>query len=238
MASPAKHVTPGAAADSTSGSALPWLWGLTLLLIVGGSAIGGYAWLENTAGPDGTVSASSTPDAVPLEPQTLRIGRDYYVQVKLAELRETRADDDPWDWWDESAPDVYYVMKWQDVRVFESVVRKDDFVARWDLLGADVRDVVTGVVTGSAAEMDIESLINAQAIHVEDGTTITIEIWESDRLDDQLVATLPIKLADQREGTTRFRFTDEEQPELARLDLTIIDCATPLPELLEMVGQR
>ncbi|MEM9752941.1 MAG: hypothetical protein AAF916_06100 [Planctomycetota bacterium] len=223
---------------ASTGSALPWLWGITLLLIVGGSAIGGYVWLERGGGIDGDSTAFSRADAVPLEPQTLEPGRDYYVQVKLAELRPTHADGDPWDWWDESAPDVYYVMKWQDVKVFESVVRDDDFVARWDLLGADVRDVVTGVMTGTAAEIDIESLINAQPIHVQADTTITVEIWENDRLDDQLVATLPIKLAEQREGTTRFRFSRDEQPELARLELTIIDCATPLPELLEMVGQR
>ncbi|MEM1445778.1 MAG: hypothetical protein AAGF84_06980 [Planctomycetota bacterium] len=239
MSKSADQTGPGTDATTTgaSGSALPWLWGLTLLLIVGSSAIGGYVWLERSGGATPNAEGT-TPDAIPLEPQTLTPDRDYYVQVKLAELRPTRADGDPWDWWDETAPDVYYIMKWQDVQVFESVVRDDDFVARWDLLGADVRDVVTGVVTGSAAEMDIESLINAQPIHVQADTTITIEIWESDRLDDELVATLPIKLADQREGTTRFRFTEEEQPELARLELTIIDCATPLPELLEMVGQR
>ncbi len=222
----------------TTGSALPWLWGLTLLLVVGGSAIGGYIWLEHRGGGSHTQADVPGADAIPLEPQTLKLNRDYYVQVKLAELRPTRADGKPWDWWDNSAPDVYWRMKWQDVVVFESVVRDDDFVARWDLIGTDIRNLVTGVVTGTAAEMDIESLINAQTIYVEADTTITVEIWEKDLLRDQLVATLPFKLAEQRVGTTRFRFSEAEQPELARLELTIIDCATPLPELLEMVGQR
>jgi hypothetical protein len=217
-------------------SALPWLWGLMLLLVVGGSAIGGYVWM--TPGSGAGDPARVAPEAAAPEPKTLTLGRDYYVQVKLAELRETRADGDVWDWWDESAPDVYYRLMWRDALAYESVVRRDDFVARWDLLGADVRDVVAGVVTGAAAEMDIESLINAQVIPVEADTQIEIQVWEQDRLDDQIVANVRLDLAEMREGTTRFDYTVKQQPELKRLEVTIIDCATPLPELLEMVGRR
>ncbi|MEM8781493.1 MAG: hypothetical protein AAGE65_01435 [Planctomycetota bacterium] len=241
MSESREHTGPAASADPTTptGSGLPWLWGLTLLLVVGGSAIGGYAWLEQRGGLDPPAAANPEADDVSAwAPPTVQPDRDYYVHVRLAELRATRADGDPWDWWDESAPDVYVRMKWQGVLVYESLVRDDDFVARWDLLGADVRDVVTGVVTGTAAEMDLESLINAQPVHVRPDTAITVEVWESDRLNDQLVATIPLELPQMNQGVTRLRFSEDEQPELARLEVTIIDCATPLPELLEMVGQR
>ncbi len=217
---------------ATGSSAIPWLWAITLLLVVGGSAVGGYAWLQHQKKSTGAGVAPDT--AVAPEPTTVPLNEDYYVYVKLIEFRPTRPEGKKWDRMSGTAPDPFYRMTWQDAQVFESPTRSDAFVAGWDLLSVDLKDVIFD----QEGEVDVESIVNAPVIHIKADTQVTIDVLEDDTLDNLEAGTVTLALAEFRVGENTLTFTEEEQPMLSRMVVGIVDRNISLSELVEVVSDR
>ena len=221
-------VTPNT--DAGPGSAVPWLWALTLIAVVGGAAVAGYV-LTRSEGLTPEQAAEIVANAAP---ETVPLGNDYYVYVKLIEMRPTRDDGTPWDRFSGTAPDPFYRMSWQGVQVFESPERDDAFIAGWDLLSVDLKDVVLK----QEGEVDIESIVNAPTIRIEQGTTVTVEVIDDDTVDNTEAGTVKLELDQFRLGTNALAFTPEEQPNLSRMVVGIVDRNISLPELLDAVSER
>ena len=224
---------PASNTPTTSHAAVPWLWALTLIAVVGGSAIAGYAWLQNRSALSTTNAATPNHTDASI-PDTVRLGRDYYVYLKLAELRPTLADGDPWDHWSDTAPDPFYRMTWQDAQVFESPTRKDAFVAGWDLLSVDLKELLLT----SGGEVDVESIINAPVIHIQQDTQIQIELIDDDTFNNTEAGTITLSLARLREGENTIHFDEEQQPLISRIVVGIVDRSISLPDLVDAVSAR
>ncbi len=218
--------------DDQPASALPWLWAISLLLVVGGAGIGGYLWLEHRKAT-GQPAFGNGPPVAP-EPSTVQLGRDYYVHVKLVELRPTRENGTAWDRADGSAPDPFVRVRWQDAEVFESAARGDAFVAAWDLISVDLKEVALS----SGGEVDIESMVNAPVVRVEKDTTVEVEVIDDDLIDNTEAGTVTLELAKFHEGDNVLTFTPEEQPLIARMVVGVLDRKISLPDLIDAVSKR
>ncbi len=200
-----------------------WTWALATLLVVAGAAIVGYWKLSPVASIDRPTTTTA--------PAGLSADHDYYVFVKLIELRPTRPDGDRWDTGKGSAPDIYFTLAWQDSTIFTGTERNDTLIANWDLFRVDIKDTIT-----NGGKLDIASSINAPLIHITAGGKITLEVWDDDPVNSDQAGKIEIELDTLRPGSTII-----EPPETSgvrRIILELIDRNTPLEELIALQAKR
>ena len=206
--------------------------GLTLLVVLG-IAGGGWWLLEQrapsaTAGPAPSgVDRDQTEEAV-AGSLPLKEGEDYYVHVRLVEVRDTNGGSS----WDAGggAPDLYVRLTWNGTPVHDSAHRGDSLTAEWDLMRVNVKDAVL------TNEIDVASAINAPIIQSGPGGLLGVEIWDDDDLSPRDAVgrfDLPVKLL--QEGVQTFRF---DGGNVARLEIDLIPASLTLPELIDRYSNR
>jgi hypothetical protein len=207
-----------------------WLWGVAMVLLVGGA---GFATWHFTGRPmpGGGVDASAhAPTIRPRLPDG-----DYYLHVKLIELSDRRPDGKTWDVGG-SAPDVRFNLTWHDNIIWESTAKADTLIGSWDLLKIDLKQVIA-----SGGTADLESSINAPLVHHAPGETVKLTVWDDDTVDTDAAGTLMLKLDDLVPGDNTIvpaAAGDPEAKAVRRVVLTLIDRKTSVPDLIQRMSNR
>jgi hypothetical protein len=206
---------------------VPLAWALLVIVVVAAAAAG-TAWLvrRDVAGDPIEVVA---PPSIPTGPATLPAGRDYYLWVKLIEVAPQKSNGDAWDA-DGSGPDLRFVLWWNGNQVFSSPKRPESLIAKWDLVGADVLELL------KSGKLDVESAIQAPIVRVDPGMTIAIEIEDADYTRDDLVARFEFPLDTLLPGENEIPPPDGSP--LKRLVVQAIDARTPVADLIDLVSRR
>lgn len=201
----------------------PALWALAIVLIVG-SIVAAAWWIQRP------VVAQPAP-APATEPVTVKLDHDYYLFVRLIEFTPKTPKGKSWDSVDGSAPDAQVYLTWRGNRIFSFPEREDQLINTWDFFRVDVRSLVT-----SGGQIDVASAINAPIVRTGQAETVTIEVWDEDPAMSDLALKMEISLATLRDGANQI--TPPPGTGVARLQIDMIDRATPLPTLIELESKR
>lgn len=194
------------------------LWAVAVLAIVGG--IVGVGWWMRAGG------GQPLPPLPPTTQPMVQNDRDYYFFIRLVEFTPKTPKGKPWDKGGNSAPDAKVRLTWRGNRTFSLPKRSDQLIATWDLFRVDVKDLIA-----SGGSADIASMINGPIVHVLPNEFVTLEVWDDDLAFSELALKLDVPLAQLRDGRN-----DVAVPAgsgLVRLRIDMMDCATPLADLIK-----
>jgi len=204
---------------------IPYIWSIAILAVVGAAAWGTYTLVRHDARP--TDATIAPPPAT--VPATLLLGHDYYLWVRLIELNAKRLDGEPWDTGG-SGPDIKFSISWKENTIYTSDKRADTLIAKWDLLSADVFELV------KTRKIDLESAIRMPIVRVEAGTTVRLSIYDDDLTGDDLAGMIDVHLDTLAPGVNSL--TQHAGTSIARLEIQAIDARITLPELIDLVSRR
>ena len=233
----------------------PARWpGLLMALLTLGvvATVAGVGWrrLAATAPPPVRASGTAAPEPPAFavtppqrnEPPTaaagpppLKPGRDYYVWVKLAEVRPTKADGGRWETRKDAAPDLFFKLYWNNTLVYTSPARDDRLIAEWDLLRLDLKDAIL------SGQVDIASAVNAPIVHLNEdgGGKLRLEFFDEDTLTfNDEAGTLDLPVESLHEGAATFNPNPDAKGGLARVVLDLVPRDTSLPDLLQIASNR
>jgi hypothetical protein len=194
---------------------------LTLSVVSGVAGVGW--WKLQPARTTTPVSATSRP--------ALETGHDYYLFVKLIELRPTKSDGSRWDSGNDSAPDIRFDLYWQDLKIFSGTERDDTLIANWDLFRVDLKDVLT-----NGGKIDVANSINAPLVNVSEGGGVRIDVWDDDPIASDLVAKIDLDFASLKAGTNTIEYG--ETVAVKRIVIDLIDRNSDLQTLVELQTRR
>jgi hypothetical protein len=132
------------------------------------------------------------PAAAEAGPPPLRKGEHYYVLLSLIEVAARDEGDEAWDTVGGDAPDLFYEIRWQDQKVFESTVKDDTLVAKWSNVALDIKDVVNAV--------SLDDSIKAARITARPGEVLEFVVKDHDVTSDDVVGKWTVPVADLRVG--------------------------------------
>ncbi|MEM1011609.1 MAG: hypothetical protein AAGI46_05240 [Planctomycetota bacterium] len=221
-----------------------WLMAVLTVVLVAGTAGVGWLLIQRDNGSATAVTpvdsrprlndpAQSAPNPAPPDsepetpPQHLLVDGDYYVHVKLIELRA-----DPDNAWDArgGAPDIRYNLYWNDTLVHDGPTRDDRLIAEWDLIAVDVHEALL------SGEVDIASAVKAPLVRAADGGVLRIEIYDDDDFTPSDEAgRFDLPMATLREGVNRLEFAEGG---VVRIVLDLVPRETALPDLLQRASDR
>lgn len=161
------------------------------------------------------------------EPETLQVGKDYYLMVRTIELYPNRPGGKAWDRLDGSGPDIQFNLTWQGNVVFESQKKSDTLIAAWDALSLDVKSAVL------SGKVDLANSIDAAIIRVQDDTDVTIEVWDSDLPGSDAAGAAIMNLKQFKLGDNTFTFDATDKNAIKRIVVRVIDKALPITDLVE-----
>ena len=195
-----------------------WL-GVLIPLALIAVAAGVFLLIKNNDKPD---------EQTPPEPETLQIGKDYYLMVRTIELYPERpGGETAWDRVDGSGPDIQFNLTWQGNVVFESQKKTDTLIGAWDALSLDVKSAVL------SGKVDLAGSIDAAIIRVEEDTKVTIEVWDQDVAGSDAAGTALMKLDQFKPGDNTFNFEPTDKSAIKRIVVRVIDKSLPISELVE-----
>ena len=235
MDAPAPPPPPEPAPAARGSAWKPLAWAAALVALVAAAAWGVHRFGGDAVASFSAGSTAPEPAAEPAGPPPLTPGHDYYVHLKLVEFRPRAPGDEAWDWGD-GGPDPVYRIAWQGNRVHASSVRGDTLIGSWDLLAADVKEVMID----QAGRVDVETLIDAPLIQYRPGARFTLTVADDEPLGMGETVAYEEELAMDgfHTGDNALFFSEEQQPGVARLVLTFTDRAAPLPDLLQLLSNR
>ncbi len=220
--------------------------GFLTAALVAGVAVGGWWWQsQSQAGqvkrqppdprprlddpkPDAPEPKQNQPQPEPPAPRGLLTDGDYYVHVKLIELRPKNGDD-AWDVRG-GTPDINFKVFWNDTLLYEGPTRDDRLIAEWDLISIDVHDAVL------SGELDVAGAVNAPLVRASEGGVLRIEVWDDDDFttSDQ-AGRFDLPMVTLRENLNKLTFAEGG---VARIEVDLIPRETDLPDLLERASDR
>lgn len=151
-------------------------------------------------------------------------GRDYYFFIRLVEFTPRTPKGKPWDS-DGSAPDALVKLTWRGNKMFSLPRRTDQLISSWDLFTVDVKTIITGGGT-----VDVSSIINGPIVNVAEGDRMTVAVYDNDVMGNELALKMDLDLAQLRPGRNEIAIPPGSG--IVRLWIDMIDCATPLAELV------
>jgi hypothetical protein len=167
-------------------------------------------------------------DWVEPQPETLALGKDYYLMVRTIELYPKRpGGETAWDRVDSSGPDIQFNLTWQGNVVFESQQKDDTLIGAWDALSLDVKSAVL------KGKVDLASSIDAAIIRVEEDTQITIEVWDNDLAGSDSAGAAIMNLSQFKPGDNTFTFEPTDKNAIKRIVIRVIDKALPVRALVD-----
>ena len=195
-----------------------WL-GVLIPLALIAIAAGVFLLIKNNEEP----TEPTTP-----EPETLVVGKDYYLMVRTIELYPERPGGEiAWDRIGDSGPDIQFRLIWQDNVVFESQKKSDTLIGAWDMLSVDVKSAVL------SGKVDLAGSIDAAIIRVEEDTEVTIEVWDQDLPGSDAAGSAIMKLDRFKPGDNTFTFDPTDENAIKRIVIRVIDKSLPVTELVE-----
>lgn len=206
------------------GSIVPWLWAVATVVVV--SLTLGLLWWRVGPGTVGDPTTKPTGGG----PSTVPCSRDYYVWVKLIELTPKMPNGSRWDM-DGSAPDVRFRLWWKGNLVQESTTRRDSLIATWELLSADLLEIVR-----SGGTIEVASVVSLPIVRVEPGMTLRIVVDDNDVGNGEPAGELDIALDQLTEGENTL--PGPGGGGLARAVVQLIDVRTPASELMRIAVVR
>ncbi|MGC4005116.1 MAG: hypothetical protein QM811_19180 [Pirellulales bacterium] len=210
--------------DATKQSRIvPVLWAILIIAIVGGIVAGGL-YSQSPKSVEFQMIASTAPSLAQAD-------HDYYVWVHLVEFKPKKPNGSNWDSGNNSAPDADVRLYWRGNRIFILPKREDQLIATWDLFRVDVMQLVN-----SGGKIDIEGAINAPIVRAGKNEPLTIEVWDSDLIGDDLALKMDVPIDNLYVG--RNDITPPPSSGLVRLRVDLIDRTTPLPKLIELASGR
>lgn len=206
--------------------ASPWAWTCIVAVLLGVTIAASYRLVS----PDPITGPLATTAPAPVLPAMVQADHTYYVYVKELEVDPVKANGGKWDHLDGSAPDLRYSIAWQGNGVYQSLVRKDQLVAHWDILSVDLTDVVR-----QKGRVDPQSLISAPLIHTSASAVITLEAWDVDPVGSDAAGKMEIDLMKLHVGDN----TIETIPKpMKRLVLSVVDQQQTLTDLVQEINKR
>lgn len=197
---------------------LAWL-GILIPLALIAIAAGVFLIIADADRDDGSVEPV---------PTTLQPGKDYYLMVRTIELYPNRpGGETAWDRVDKSGPDIQFNLTWQGNIVFESQKKGDTLIGAWDAISLDVKKAIL------QGTVDLASSIDAAIVRVEDGTEVTIEVWDADVAGSDAAGAAIMSLDQFELGDNTFTFDATDKNAIKRIVVRVIDKALPIPELVE-----
>ena len=167
-------------------------------------------------------------DPVEPKPETLALGKDYYLMVRTIELYPKRpGGETAWDRVDGSGPDIQFNLTWQGNVVFNSQQKDDTLIGAWDALSLDVKSAVL------KGKVDLASSIDAAIIRVEEDTQITIEVWDNDLAGSDSAGAAIMNLSQFKPGDSTFTFDPTDKNAIKRIVIRVIDKALPVRALVD-----
>lgn len=138
------------------------------------------------------------PPAAPADtgPPRLREGEHYYVLLSVIETAARDADGDAWDSVGEEAPDLFYEIRWQDQKVFESSVKDNTLVAKWSNVSVDLGDVVDAV--------SLDDSIKAARITARAGESLEFAVYDHDVTKNDPIGRWTVPVADLAVGDQKW----------------------------------
>ena len=129
-----------------------------------------------------------------------------------------------------------YRIAWQGNTIHTSSVRGDTLIGSWDLLAADVKEVMID----QQGRVDVETLIDAPLIQYQPGTTFRLTVADDEPLGfgETIAYEADLVMDNFHVGDNAVRFREDEQASIARLVLTFTDRSAPLPDLLQLLSNR
>lgn len=206
---------------------LPLFWAV---LTVG--VVGGVVWygLKQLGGLNTTLNTNNAPPPA-TGPKMLRTGQDYYVLVKLIEFNTREPDGSDWDRGGGSAPDAKVLMTWHGQQVFALPQRTDELISTWDLFRVNIKDIAL-----SGGNVDIASAINAPIVRVEPGEKLTVEVYDSDLMQDDLALRVKLQLDELHEGENNI--PPPRGSGVRRLVVQALSRETSLSDLIALASKR
>lgn len=170
------------------------------------------------------------------ESRTLEIGGVYYVWVKMVELEDRKPDGDKWDPGAGSAPDIQFELVHDETRLQKSEVRDDTFIARWDPISVDVKQMLLG----GGTKVDLASLIDLPLIRVEADTRLELTVRDHDFswMPDDEAGTVVLNPAAMSEGENVFRPSSEDRSSIKQLTVVFFREDLPMADLIRLLSER
>ncbi|MHC4547488.1 MAG: C2 domain-containing protein [Planctomycetota bacterium] len=162
-----------------------WIAATSLVVVVA-------AGLPFLVGRGGESGADREPAA---EPARVAEGEHYYVLLTVVEVMPRDGEDETWDVGDE-APDLFYEIRWQGQRVFESSTKEDTLVAKWSNVAVALSDVVDAV--------SLDDAIKAARITARGDGELEFAVYDRDVGRDDLVGRWTVPVEELREGDQRW----------------------------------
>ncbi|MEM8737125.1 MAG: hypothetical protein AAGG38_01425 [Planctomycetota bacterium] len=237
---PPTPAPPAAVAASPTRKKRPWAWLFGLLPAAGvAGVIAGYvAWGPAGGGGAGRGVGGNASDPARAEPvpDTVQLGRDYYVFVKTIELYPRQPGDKTWDRFGGSAPDIRYSLTWNGHTGFISDTREDTLIGLWDPITLDVAQALPLLGEG---KLELRSTLNQGIIlNATDDQTLTINVWDQDPpgLRSDAAGQVVLRVADLLQGDQTLTFEETDTHAIKRIVLGTTDTGQPLRSLIEALS--
>ena len=160
----------------------------------------------------------------------LKDGKSYYVFVRSLEVAAKKPSGKTWDRVSDKAPDPYYEIHWQGVRVFKSQIHRDQLICSWQPLGVDT--TVKSIMDGRIA---VDSVIKAATIRADKGEMFELRVFDSDPVSKDTVAKLTFSLDELAEGDNHFTYDATSINSVTRLRLAVVNADQPLMTQIEHI---
>jgi|GEM_PF-2543643 len=213
-----------------------WVWPVLLVLIAGLAGVTGWAFFGPGSVASSSMEAAREEDEAAALPERLEYGKTYHVWVKRIELKDRMLDGDRWDSGNDSAPDIQFELSRDGERLQKSDARKDAFVARWDPISIDVKDML---LSGST-QIDPAGLIQSPLVRYDPGTVLELAIWDDDAtgLNDEQAGVVRLVFGELFLGENTITPAAFGVSAIKRVDVVLFDEDLSLPELVKLVGER
>ena len=154
----------------------------------------------------------------------VQLEKDYYVLVKLVELKASKGPDEKWDS-DGSAPDIGVELSWQGADIFKSSVKENTFIAQWSTSEIDLRKVAL-----MGEQTSVDDMIKGGRISIRAGEKIKVKIFDVDVLGvKEFAGTVDLLTSDLSLGEQTIRPKDGA---VERLVLRVLDM-NESPDILQ-----
>ncbi|MEM9702832.1 MAG: hypothetical protein AAF907_10370 [Planctomycetota bacterium] len=223
---------------------LPWFAGALAVGLVIAAAWAGVTYLPP---PAPAASETTLPDPfAPPERRPLKPDHDYVVLIRAVEVTAKAPGGKTWERGFGDGPDLAYDLSWRGSVIFESDVKHDTLIGRWEALKVDVWDTMQ-----NGGSVDLGQALNNGAVirtppaangpdkpggtaNIEPGL-LKVRVWDSDLIDNDEAGEVTLLISELNEGDSELLFKDEDAGAVRRLTVRVTDREVPIRNLIEML---
>jgi hypothetical protein len=210
-----------------------WVWPVIVVLVAAVAALTGTLFF----GPEAVQRREEAAEAeARAQSRSLEPGRAYYVWVKLIELNEQLPGNEQWDPGKDSAPDIHFELSLNDARLQESEPRYNTFVARWDPISVNVKDLLLD----GATKIDPAGLIHVPLVRYDAGTELELNVWDHDAsfFPDEAAGRVVLALDDLDAGENVLSPAADGESSIRQLIVVFFPEDLPMADLIQLLSDR